>query len=620
VDSETLALVPCLILAAGLALAAEPKKDAPDTSILRNLRQGHPRLMALEADLERVRSLVKTEPLAKEYHDALRVQAARYVKEPLLAYKLVGPRLLHVSRAAVDRMYTLGLLFRLDGDAEFADRAARELLNVCEFKDWHPSHFLDTAEMAHAVGVGYDWLYGRLTPEQRRTVVDALVQKGLLPAKKVYDGGSWWARATHNWNQVCNGGIAIGALAIADEKPALAAETLAAGRASIVRAMRSYEPEGGWNEGPGYWHYATRYNVYYLAALESALGSDLGLIAEMPGFTKAGDFRLCFVGPIGRTFNYADAGDRGGRAAEMFWLARRLDKPRYAWHERDCGGRPDALDLLWFDPRGQGPKADKMPLDRYFRGVEVAFLRSAWEDRDAVFVGFKGGDNRANHSHLDLGTFVLDALGARWALDLGGDDYNLPGYFGGKRWTYYRLSTEGHNTVTVGGANQDPGAKAPIVAFASSDARAFAIADLSQADEHAAHWRRGVALLGRRDVLVQDEVTLKTAGELVWAMHTQAQVQADGATATLRQGESFLRATILEPKGAKFGTAPATPPKPQAQNEGVTRLLVRLPGVAEARLAVLLTPYRGAAPPAPDLALTPLKQWVADAPGSAVGK
>ena len=41
-------------------------------------------------------------------------------------------------------------------------------------------------------------------------------------------------------------------------------------------------------------------------------------------------------------------------------------------------------------------------------------------DAEALFIGFKAGDNRVNHSHLDLGTFVLDALGQRWAIDLGG--------------------------------------------------------------------------------------------------------------------------------------------------------------------------------------------------------
>ena len=31
-------------------------------------------------------------------------------------------------------------------------------------------------------------------------------------ALKVYRGNSWWSKARHNWNQVCNGGIALGEL------------------------------------------------------------------------------------------------------------------------------------------------------------------------------------------------------------------------------------------------------------------------------------------------------------------------------------------------------------------------------------------------------------------------
>ena len=47
---------------------------------------------------------------------------------------------------------------------------------------------------------------------------------------------------------------------------------------------------------------------------------------------------------------------------------------------------------------------------------------------------------------------------------------------GGKsRWDYYRLRTESHNTLTIDDANQDPGAKAPLVRFAATPERAHAV-------------------------------------------------------------------------------------------------------------------------------------------------
>src|SRR5262249_44702003 len=156
--------------------------------------------------------------------------------------------------------------------------------------------------------------------------------------------------------------------------------------------------------------------------------TDFGF-SQSPGFSETGLFPIYLTGPLGRTFNYADGSDGTIRAPQMFWLARRFQQPAYAGYRRRLAV-PQALDLLWFDSWGEALEAGRAPLDRYFRGVEVATFRSAWHDPDALFVGFKAGDSKVNHSHLDLGTFVLDAMGSRWAVDLGADNYNLPGYWG----------------------------------------------------------------------------------------------------------------------------------------------------------------------------------------------
>ena len=578
----------CLAFLAALAWAQSG--DDP----LKTLRREHPRLIALDSDVERIRSLVKTEPLAQKIYRQLLAEAEEIQNAPTVEYKIVGPRLLAQSRRCLDRVYKLALLYRLEGKRQYLERAVRELRAAAAFPDWNPSHFLDTAEMTHAFAVGYDWLYKALSAEERAWIRRALVEKGINQALAIYEAQRWWTVNRFNWNQVCNGGILIGALAVAEEEPEKSAAVLRYALRSIRLAMASYAPDGGWPEGPGYWHYATRYTVYFLAALETALGTDFGLSAA-PGFEQAGRFRVYFCGPAGKTFNYADAGDAIGGAEEMFWLARRFKQPVYAWHQQQrlaSGTAPDALELVWYQRQGGSPPQAAWPLDALFRGIGVAFFRSSWENPSAIFVGVKAGDLKVGHSQLDLGSFVLDAGGVRWAIDLGSDDYNMPGYFGKERWSYYRMRTESHNTVLIDGDNQDPKAEAPVVAFRSEPDLAFLRMDLAKAyPGKVRRFERGVALAGRQQVVVQDEIVAEGPVEALWGMVTGAEVTLEGRTAWLRAGDASLHARIVAPPDAVFEVTPTTAAPPQNPNRGTRKLVVRLPGkVSELRLVVALTP------------------------------
>ncbi len=305
----------------------------------------------------------------------------------------------------------------------------------------------------------------------------------------------------------------------------------------------------------------------------------------------------------------------------MFWLAHRFQQPVFAWYERRAAA-PSALDLLWFDPAGASPTAAGLPLDKHFRGAELAMLRSDWDNPQALFVGFKAGDNKANHSHLDLGSFVFDAAGARWVVDLGADDYNLPGYFGSQRWNYYRLRAEGQNTLVINpdeGPDQDPSARTQITRFESKPERAFAIADLTPAyAKHARRVWRGIALLNRDKLLVQDEIQAEKPVELWWFMHTAASVklEGDGRTANLHQAGARLHAEILSPAGAKFQIMDAQPlpssphPQGQAKNERIRKLAIHLAGISDSRLAVLLVPNPpGKQATSQALKLSALSEW-----------
>ena len=239
--------------------------------------------------------------------------------------------------------------------------------------------------------------------------------------------------------------------------------------------------------------------------------------------------------------------------------------------------------MIWYCPQPAGilPKRD---LDFYFRGnVEVVVFRSAWNDPGALFVGAKAGYNQVNHGHLDLGNFELDALGVRWAVDLGADEYNMPGYWsggkGGKRWEYYRLNSFSHNVPLLNNQNQNELAKSKFLKTKNGP-DAFVVIDLTEAyNENSQRMHRGIQMVdGRRAVLVQDEFEIEKPTDIAWGMTTRADVtvRQGGRVAELSQEGQKLLAIVLSPAGGEFAIESAHREPPEEANDGVTRLVYRL--------------------------------------------
>lgn len=576
---------------------------------LKDLRPGHPRLIWTAKQIDEVKQVIAEDPLAKEWHGKVTKAAREHLAKPLVAYSLTNKKLLVESRAVLDRVTTLAGLNRLDGDEHFLDRAKKEMLNAAAFPDWNPASFLATAEMTNALALGYDWLYDKLTPAERETLRQAIIEKGLKPGLQAHAAHRSWTHAEHNWNAVCNGGLAVGALAIADTDPAIAIEVLNAVRKALPTGMRDFAPDGGWPEGASYWDYTTIYNAYSFAALHSALGTDFDF-TKSPGFSETGNFRIQMLGNSGRNFNFADAGTLPGTAAQMFWLARLFNRPEYDAFEREVADKkPTIFHLIWFNRKFSDPAArvalEAVPRSRKFDGVQVALLRSG-RGTAGTFVGIKGGDNRTNHAHLDLGSFVLDQGGERFADELGADSYTLPGYFGTKRWSYYRLRTEGQNAITLDGENQNPEGAAKIISFSADVDHPFAIIDLTGGYPNAEKMLRGVALDPDGSLTLQDEIEANKPVNVVWNFHTEASIAIQERAATLTKSAVQLHATIVEPANAVFAFEP-TPISPPQRSSGKTkRLTIHLPEkVKSTRIIVRFSPQ----PAIGKLPIRPLDSW-----------
>jgi hypothetical protein len=605
---------------AGLGLPAGSARPAESTSgirepvapppekILATLRSGHPRVMATPATFDSIKAAVAAGGLPARIFGDVKKSADQILGEKASVYeKPDGRRLLGVSRRVLDRVRDLALAFRLTGDSRYAERAWKELDAAARFADWNPSHFLDTAEMTHAFALGYDWLYDRWTADQRRALREAMVTKGLREGLKVYDSGKGWPKNENNWNQVCNGGLISGALAIADEEPALAARIVHEAVRSVPLAMRHYEPDGAGTEGVTYWGYGSRYNIVLLSSLDTALGTDFGL-SKVGAFGPSGYYQIYLCGAGRVSFDFADCGRTTVAEPQHFWLSRKYGEPTFSWFRlsalesgREKGG---ALDLLWFDDRGRGLDFRKLPLDRHFRGAECASMRTSWEP-DALMVGIQAGDssNLGGHRHLDLGSFVLDALGERWIIDSGKEHETYMSHkHGNPRHAYYRVRAEGHNVPAIDpdqGPDQNPRAVAKIVTFESAPQKAVAVVDLGQAyQSHADRALRTFALEDRKRLVLTDDWHAVKPSELWWFLHTEANIAlADGGrTATLSRNGKTFRVRLQEPAGAAFEVMecrplPSSPsPKPQESNKGRRKLALHLKGVQDIRIRAVFEP------------------------------
>ena len=595
-----------------IALRSSANADASDKKFLSNLYKSHPRIMLTQSDIQRIRNMVKSDSIAAGYLKGIREHGEDILKENPAERVLVGPRLLFVSRLVLNRVMALGFLYRIDNDPKWSARAIKEMRAAAEFVDWNPSHFLDVAEMTNALAIGYDWLYDAMSPEDRALIKNAIVKKGLEPALAVYQKGEWWAKSPYNWNNVCNGGEIVGALAIADEEPALCEQIISYALKSLPLAMATYAPDGAWCEGAGYWEYATQYTLYAVSALHSALGTDMGLM-NYKGVSETGYYPYNMFGPTGKLFNFADAPEIINMRTCLYGLARWYKNPSYAYIARKApqteGIRP--FDLIWYDPSGTEKDIASIPLDTFYPNVGLAMFRSSRNDSNAFYVGFKAGSNAAGHAHLDLGSFIFEADGVRWVDDIGRDEYNLPGYFDKvKRWTHYRLSTAGHNTITFDGANQDTKAAAPITKFVTEKDHGFAITDLTQAyaQNGARKVTRGIALQDSRSkVLVQDEIEADESAKIVWAIHTSAEVNIDpsGTNAVLTLNGKTMHVYILNPAGAKFTLEEIKLDKPHIPLRE-KKLLLKMQDKAEMkRIAVLFSQEKVSKLPE----LTTLDMW-----------
>lgn len=528
------------------------------------VEEAHPKLLATQSEFNKLKKNMKKDENLIIWFETFKEEADKILEKDIVTYE--KPDGLRLKTLAAEYIVDLSFMYKITGDTKYAERAWKEIENVClNYEDWSDEHLLDTANISFGIAIGYDWLYDYLTSEQRSIIEVASKEKALDIVLPMYQNSShFFIENKFNWNSVCNGGFLALSLALSDSQfKDLALEVVTESLKSVKNGLVQYYSNGAYIEGTSYWNYGTRYLVYYFAMLDSAVKNKFNFI-EFEGLSETGEFPIYMIGNNG-TFNFSDNSTSLPYGYMNLWFAKKFKNSDLTWYHKyymQEVGKVSVYDLLWYDKKYyKGEELDN--LDKYYEKQSLVTMRSSWSDKEGVFLGLKGGENGSPHGDLDIGSFVFDALGVRWAIDLGTENYNLPGYWDmsnkGLRWSYYRKKAEGHNTLLINPnslADQFVEAKATIIDKNLDEKdEPFAIVDITPAYNEAISINRGFKLLNnRKELLIRDEYELSEECEIVWQMHTEAKIEiiGDGKAAVLYQDNKKLYVKLITDENIKL--------------------------------------------------------------------
>jgi hypothetical protein len=545
----------------------------------------HPRLLFSAADRAAMRTRAEAPPLRETARRLLERAQAHLTAPPLIPSltargapdPLGEQKGLACARALQGRVLTAAMAFTLTGDRRYRDYAVAQLRRaIADWRIWvdtahQPPYDLMNGEICMAFGLAWDWLYADLSPAERDELRRGVERRGLQAYLDAATGAkpAMFVTAHHNWNPVCNGGAAVLALALGRES-ALSERVLDVAVPAMDRYWNHLGEDGGWDEGTGYWTYGHRYAFIAAEALRRSGRKGGAERFALPGAAATGYFPIVFNPGRTQTAGFGDSNSRVNDPI-LYFLGREYHKADFIWFQDRATPRPpnrdgwpdEALALVWrpvgepWLPENQTAFRPDIFPTYVFGSIGWALMAPSQPD-PPFFLALKNGSLAANHTHLDLNHINVGTDDAQLAVELGSRPYPAD-YFGPKRYTYYELSTAGHNTVLVGGKGQRQGEEGAIegpVTGPNFEALIGVADDAYEIDTPRA--RRHVVFAYNRYWVLLDEIDTATPQPLDIRFHTYGTVTHPGTDRwTFTQGQSAL--DIVSPAGQGLSSSTDTP-------------------------------------------------------------
>lgn len=535
----------------------------------------HPRLVLRRGGEDALKRNIASDHRWTMLNDALLDECENILSMEDISYDYNGSTSIHPQACeTVRRSLFMCYAYRLTSDIRFFDKAVDIARRFCALEHWNTYAFLSVAELTIAASFTYDWLYDRLSEADRTMLETNIRDKALRASMDGLPGNPKfnlrWMDVTHNWAQICHGGLAVGAMAIQETCPDLAQTILQRSHDKMFNPMKGeYYPDGAYSQGIGYWGYGSAMNAIYLDCMEKYYGPDsVADLETIPGFMTTGRYFSELITNTLRPFSfcdnstvsilpehcifwfYAKTGDPSLLYYQKQLIDRVVDTDRYFSNGKHYDpelvegsyGRHMPLMMIWGAGTGDAVTADfanaEEPQDRLYlaRGLNPICTMRTGRGKNDIWVGFKAGNPSCAHGHMDVGEFLFEVDGAMFGTDLGSDRYGklnalkIGSMFkmgeGAIRWTrFMRYNNFSHSTLTINGRYQNLGAKSDFIGCRDEPGLISATADLTPAySGQVSSLTRTVSIVDDSRIVVEDCICALPDEDafVVWNLTTES--------------------------------------------------------------------------------------------------
>lgn len=371
---------------------------------------------------------------------------------------------------------------------------------------------LFAAETAQSLGEIVEILNNELSPQVKIRVKEEIDYRVFT---SLFDKDWKWEHMENNWSAVVAGSIGMAALAILPPQSEKQIKIIERLNISFDSYFRGFPEDGVCPEGVGYWVYGFGYYIYFADKYNQIYKDDKYLKGKLVSKVAAFPYNAL----IGQNayVPFSDASDPKmptgllSFCKRVFGVAIPPYEQASSLHFENCYRWAHVYrNLIWTDKCK--PLSIDLSNSHYFEKGEWLIIRE--QANDFSFAA-KGGSNRDNHNHNDIGNFVLGDDRELILIDLGAGEYTRDYFLPEKRYGILNNRSLGHSVPYINYTEQKEGDyEAKEVRYKKDNEKHIFKMDLSKAYPDRAnvdYYSRNFSVdVKTRSLVLNDEIKFKS--------------------------------------------------------------------------------------------------------------